>query len=131
MKAKKRTAADVVKAQVCAMSYPFMSVKPENQEERRSLRSKGSIRLFDTVREKKMKGILDAAARSVASMEIGESDIYTDPKTVYTSKEVKQFQELVSGNAACMNDISEKNTDGGVWDVSSKRHMKKLSCYGH
>lgn len=125
MKAKKRTAANVLSAQICAMSSPFLSLDNNQQEEKRVVRS-SRIRFFETVREKEMKGIIAAAARSVAALDISGNDIYTDPKNVYTGKEVKQFQELVSESEG------SHDSDGGMWDVSRKSRMKNIfSCYGH
>ena len=125
MKAKKRTAANVLSAQICAMSSPFLSVEKEEKEDRRVVRS-SRIRFFETVREKEMKGIIAAAARSVAALDISENDIYTDPKNVCTGKEVKQFRELVSESDSSLE------SDGGVWDVSRRSRMKNIpSCYGH
>ena len=133
MKTKKRTAVGVVEEQVRAMSSPFMSVGDEESEDRYAfVQKQRTIRLFETVREKEMKGIIDAAARSVASIDISGTDIYTDPKNVYTSKEVKQFQELLSGNDACLYDSADNEADDGMWDVSCRSRKKKIpSCYGH
>ena len=133
MKAKKRTAVNVVADTVRAMSSPFMSLDmDDNSHEKVFKHSDSGFHLFGTVREKEMKYILDSAARSVSSFEIGESDIYTDPKNVYTSKEVKQFQDLVSGSDDSKLGISRNSVDGGVWDVSRRSGMKDIySCYGH
>ena len=133
MKAKKRTAVNVVADTVRAMSSPFMSLDmADNSHEKVFKQSDSGFHLFGTVREKEMKDILDSAARSVSSFEIGESDIYTDPKNVYTSKEVKQFQDLVSGSDDSKLGISRNSVDGGVWDVSRRSGMKDIySCYGH
>ena len=131
MKAKKRTAVGVVEEQVRAMSFPFMSVGGEETEENCAV-SHRNISLFETVREKEMKGIMDAAARSVASMDISGNDMYTDPKNVYTSKEVKQFHDLLTGSDTCLHDTSDGSADGGMWDVSCICGKKKISsCYGH
>lgn len=131
MKAKKRTAVGVVEDQVRAMTFPFMSVvRNESDDKMKFIENHSSIRLFGTVREKEMKGIIDAAARSVASIDITGNDIYTDPKNVYTSKEVKQFHDLFNGNDTCMNDTSDNSVDGGMWDVSCGT-KKITSCYGH